>query len=118
MALCHRSGQLAGALDGAVSQQTCEPVVKKMQKKLDESGSKGDGAAKPAETANPYTLADPSQFAKNMMRVGQQSQKLLTDFLKRQTTAGKEPVDPLNIAQPFMELMKAMTAHPQAVIDA
>ncbi|MBL6852908.1 MAG: class I poly(R)-hydroxyalkanoic acid synthase [Alphaproteobacteria bacterium] len=53
-----------------------------------------------------------------MVKVGQQSQKLLTDFLKRQTTAGKEPIDPLNIAAPFMALVKAMTANPQAVIDA
>jgi polyhydroxyalkanoate synthase len=96
-----------------------------MQKKLDDSGtdSKGmdskPGGDKPAaEAASPYALADAGEFAKNMMRVGQQSQKLLSDFLKRQTNAGKEPLDPLNIAAPFLALMKAMTAHPQAMMDA
>lgn len=89
-----------------------------MQEKLDESGIKGGNAGNPADAANRYALADPAEFARNMVKVGQQSQKLLTDFLKRQTTAGKEPIDPLNIAAPFMALVKAMTANPQAVIDA
>ncbi len=91
-----------------------------MQKKLDDSGkdAKAGDAANKADAASPYTLADPTEFARNMVKVGQQSQKLLSDFLKRQTGAAKEPLDPLNIAAPFMALMKAMTANPQAVIDA
>ena len=50
------------------------------------------------------------RICKNMMRVGQQSQKLLTDFFKRQSAGSKEPLDPLNIAEPFLTLIKAMTA--------
>jgi len=92
-----------------------------MQKKLDDSSkdAKPGNDRRAADSANPYALADPTEFARNMVRVGQQSQKLLSDFLKRQTsTAGREPVDPLNIAAPFLALMKAMTARPQAVLDA
>src|ERR1700743_3743668 len=37
---------------------------------------------KPADSGtNPYALNDPAQLARNMVRVGQQSQKLLSDFL-------------------------------------
>ncbi|MEJ1969995.1 MAG: class I poly(R)-hydroxyalkanoic acid synthase [Rhizomicrobium sp.] len=85
-----------------------------MQKKLDESGTdKTNGEPAPA-----YAIGDAGEFAKNMMRVGQQSQKLLADFLKRQTAAGNGPLDPLNIAAPFLALAKAMTAHPEAIVDA
>ncbi|MBV9419657.1 MAG: class I poly(R)-hydroxyalkanoic acid synthase, partial [Alphaproteobacteria bacterium] len=95
-----------------------------MQKKLDDSGKKNakqDESAKPAAesaAANPYALSDPAEFTRNMMRVGQQSQKLLSDFMKRQTGAAREPLDPLNIAQPFLELMKAMSTNPTAIVEA
>src|SRR6266481_3526510 len=92
-----------------------------MQKKLDDSGksAKTEDAVKAGiGSANPYALGDAGEFAKNMIRVGQQSQKLLGDFLKRQAGAGQEPRDPLNIAAPFMTLMKAMSANPTATVDA
>jgi polyhydroxyalkanoate synthase len=54
------------------------------------------------------------------MRVGQQSQKLLTDFMKRQATkvGANEPLDPLNITDAFAQLLKAMSANPTAVVEA
>ncbi|MEI9886817.1 MAG: class I poly(R)-hydroxyalkanoic acid synthase [Rhizomicrobium sp.] len=93
-----------------------------MQKKLDDSlgSAKGDETVNKAGAApaNPYALGDAGEFARNMIRVGQQSQKLLADFLKRQAGAGKEPLDPLNITAPFMTLIKAMSANPTAIVDA
>ncbi|HEY0105270.1 MAG TPA: class I poly(R)-hydroxyalkanoic acid synthase [Rhizomicrobium sp.] len=88
-----------------------------MQKKLDDSG-KTDAKPQEAPAASPYTIGDPGEFARNMMRVGQQSQKLLADFLRRQAGATKEPFDPLNLAAPFLALAKAMTANPGAIVDA
>ncbi|MEJ0025743.1 MAG: class I poly(R)-hydroxyalkanoic acid synthase [Rhizomicrobium sp.] len=89
-----------------------------MQKKLDDSGK----SAKPDEpamaAASPYSIGDTGAFARNMMRVGQQSQKLLGDFLKRQVDGARDPVDPLNIAEPFLLLVKAMAAHPTAMVEA
>jgi polyhydroxyalkanoate synthase len=74
---------------------------------------------KPADSGtNPYALNDPAAFARNMVRVGQQSQKLLGDFFKRQKGGNKEPLDPLNISGPFMSLLKAMSANPTALVDA
>ena len=92
-----------------------------MKEKLGDlrKNSKAQDNPKPStEPANPYTIDDAGEFAKNMVRVGQQSQRLLTDFFKRQSAASKEPLDPLNIAGPFMALIKAMSANPSAIVDA
>ena len=43
--------------------------------------SKGPEAK--AVPASGYAIADPAEFASNMVRVGQQSQKLLADYMKR-----------------------------------
>jgi len=67
---------------------------------------------------NPYAIGDVGEFAKNMVRVGQQAQRLLSDFLKRQSSGDNEPRDPLNIAAPFLTLAKAMTANPSALVEA
>ncbi len=72
----------------------------------------------PAPTAE-YAIADPAEFASNMVRVGQQSQKLLADFFKRQTEkTGSEPRDPLNIGGAFSELMTAMANNPTPMVEA
>ncbi len=86
-----------------------------MQKKLDDSGKtdRPDGAP-----ANPYALGDPAEFARNMMRVGQQSQKLLTDFIKRQADEKRGPRDPLNLTGPFLLFAKALAANPGAIVEA
>src|SRR5580692_7580883 len=74
----------------------------------------------PVPEANEFVPTDPGEFARNMMRVGQQSQKLLTDFARRQAEkiGSHEPLDPLNIMGAFMELSRAMAAHPTVLVDA
>ncbi len=76
--------------------------------------------AAPETPDNSYRIGDPGEFAKNMMRVGQQSQKLLADFVNRQgAKAGtNEPRDPLNLTATFTELAKAMSANPTAIVEA
>ncbi len=112
--------RLADAYLRALSRPGGEPV-KVMQEKLGDSGkdSKAKSTVKSdADSVNPYAVGNAGEFAKNMVRVGQQSQRLLADFLKRQSSGSKEPLDPLNIAAPFMALMKAMTANPTAMVEA
>ncbi|HTW35074.1 MAG TPA: class I poly(R)-hydroxyalkanoic acid synthase [Rhizomicrobium sp.] len=78
--------------------------------------------AKPAATAaetDAYKIGDPGEFARNMVRVGVQSQKLLADYFKRQAEkAGNQPLDPLNISGTFMELLRGMVADPAVVMEA
>jgi polyhydroxyalkanoate synthase len=79
-------------------------------------------AAKPTETPenDSYKIGDPGAFARNMMRVGMQSQRLLSDFVKRQSAkvGGNEPMDPLNLTGTFMELARSMAADPAKVWEA
>ncbi|HVP83893.1 MAG TPA: class I poly(R)-hydroxyalkanoic acid synthase [Rhizomicrobium sp.] len=73
---------------------------------------------KPA-AATEFSISDPAEFASNMMRVGQQSQKLLADFVKHQAEKiGHEPLDPLNISGAFSEMLAAMATDPKPVIEA
>ncbi|HWA03470.1 MAG TPA: class I poly(R)-hydroxyalkanoic acid synthase [Rhizomicrobium sp.] len=76
---------------------------------MDETAGKAD-----------YKIADPAEFARNMMQVGQQSQRLLADFIKRQTQkgAGAGPFDPLNLTGTFSALLKSMAANPTVVLEA
>ncbi len=79
-----------------------------------------DGPTAPAsETSESYKIGNPGEFARNMVRVGIQSQRLLTDFMKRQAAkVGSEPLDPLNIAGAFAELLRGMVADPAVVMEA
>jgi polyhydroxyalkanoate synthase len=83
-----------------------------------------DSRPKAAEAAteradDEYRVTDPGEFARNMVRVGIQSQRLLGDFLKAQTTKfGSEPFDPLNLAGTFMDLLRGMVADPAAIMEA
>ncbi len=66
-----------------------------------------------------FTLPDPAEFSKNMAKIAAQSQKLVTDFLTRQT---EEPsvgiADPLNIANAFLEMTSKMMADPAKLMEA
>jgi polyhydroxyalkanoate synthase len=69
--------------------------------------------------ADNYKIADPGEFARNMVRVGIQSQQLLTDFLRRQADKfGKEPLDPLNLFGTFSDLLRGMVADPAPIMEA
>ncbi len=71
-----------------------------------------------AETDS-YRLGDAGEFARNMVRVGTQSQRLISEFLKRQSERlGHEPLDPLNLSGAFMELARGMAANPSAFFEA
>jgi polyhydroxyalkanoate synthase len=68
---------------------------------------------------NEYRISDPGEFARNMVRVGIQSQRLLADFLKNQSAKfGSEPLDPLNLGSAFMDLLRGMVADPAAIMEA
>src|SRR5580658_8799811 len=69
--------------------------------------------------ADAYKVGDPGEFARNMVKVGIQSQRLLSDFMKRQASkSGSEPRDPLNIGGTFMELLRGMVADPAVMMEA
>jgi polyhydroxyalkanoate synthase subunit PhaC len=103
------------------------PKKTKKQKTQPESQASADTAPRSAEKpssaagAEPsdYKVGDPGEFARNMVRVGIQSQRLLADYFKRQAgRVGQEPLDPLNIGGAFSALLRGMVADPSAVMEA
>src|ERR1051325_7671884 len=90
-----------------------------MQKRH-ESGAAAESKAGRGDTAESYKIGDPGAFARNMVQVGIQSQRLLSDFAKRQ--AGKfgsnQPLDPLNVTGAFMDLLRGIVADPAAIMEA
>jgi len=87
--------------------------------KPDASADKDRAPADDVGSGDAYKVGDPGEFARNMVRVGIQSQRLLSDFMKRQASkSGNEPRDPLNIGGTFMELLRGMVADPAVMMEA
>lgn len=88
-----------------------------------ETPKSGPEAPKPgpagAEPSREYRLNDPAEFGRNMAHVAAKSQKLLSDFMQRQTGRfGREPLDPLNIGGAFFSLFKQMATNPGKMVEA
>ncbi|MCW5730207.1 MAG: class I poly(R)-hydroxyalkanoic acid synthase [Alphaproteobacteria bacterium] len=62
-------------------------------------------------------LPDPQEFAKNLVTIAAQSQKLVSDFLARQQEQG-QPVDPLNVGAAFLEMTSKMMSDPRQLVAA
>src|ERR1700733_5486202 len=98
-------------MDGFMPKRTESPKTK--------SSAAENARSTEAPAEEQYRIGDPGEFARNMVRVGIQSQRLLTDFMKRQ--AGKsdsQPADPLNLGGAFMDLLRGMVADPAVVMEA
>ena len=67
-----------------------------------------------------YRIGDPGAFARNMVEVGIQSQRLLGDFMTRQANrlGSNQPLDPLNITGAFMDLLRGIIADPAVIMEA
>ncbi len=84
-----------------------------------EAAPKSPGARQDAAQGEEYRVGDPGAFARNMVHVGIQSQRLLSDFLKNQASKlGSEPFDPLNLTGTFMDLLRGMVADPAVIMEA
>lgn len=92
-------------------------------RKSSDAGADSRAKAASAATAQPvdesYKIGDPGQFARNMVRVGVQSQQLLANFMQRQAeNFGKQPLDPLNLMGAFTDLLRGMVADPAPIMEA
>jgi len=92
---------------------------KNRQNEADSRPKAASAATEQAAPQDQYRITDPGEFARNMVQVGIQSQRLLTDFLRNQTEKfGSEPFDPLNLTGAFMDLLRGMVADPAAIMEA
>ena len=92
---------------------------------MEKTARKLGNKAPPADPPNPedaaaeaYKIGDGAEFVRNMMRVGEQSQKLLAQFVRAQSEKGPGPRDPLNLTDTFTALLAGMAENPGALLDA
>jgi polyhydroxyalkanoate synthase subunit PhaC len=66
-----------------------------------------------------FSQLDGEKFARNMVTVASQSQRLMGDFLQRWMARGEHgPLDPLNVSGAFMALLRAMGGDRETVMNA
>ncbi len=64
-------------------------------------------------------IPDGAELATSMADIAQRSQRLVTDFLARQTNAGgRGNLDPMNVGGAFMEMTARMMADPAKMMEA
>ncbi len=65
-------------------------------------------------------LPDPVELSRAMTRIAEQSQKLVTDFLSRQSAdgVGTANPDPMGVGHAFLEMTKRMMADPAKLMKA
>ena len=68
---------------------------------------------------NAYSVADPAEFSRNMMKVAAQSQRLITDFVKNQSQQKSNgPSDPLGLSQTFVDFLGHAMRNPGKLVEA
>ena len=78
-------------------------------------------SARSNEPTAPRNWLDPVEWSRHMTTIAERSQRLVQDFLAHQQHDGESPLghgDPLNIAQTFLEMTRAMMMNPGAVMQA
>ena len=66
-------------------------------------------------------IPDPVELSKSMGEIAEKSQKIVSDWLERQTTAGggsPASLDPLNIGGAFLEMTARMMTDPAKLVQA
>src|SRR5215470_7574638 len=69
-----------------------------------------------AETGG-FRLPDPAEIGRSMADIAERSQRIVGDWLKRQSQEEHAP-DPLNIASAFLEMTARLMANPARVVAA
>lgn len=76
--------------------------------------------SKPSSTKEKAKVPDPVELAKAMVRIGEQSQKLMREFLERQNANNTQATqhELSNISAAFLDLTQAMMQNPDRLIEA
>ncbi len=65
-----------------------------------------------------FRMPDPGLVSRTMAEVAERSQRIVADFLKRQTENPAGNADPLNIGSAFLEMTTRLMTHPQRLVQA
>ncbi len=82
-------------------------------------GGQKDGGKKDGDAPNGagFKLADPAVLGRSMAGIAERSQRLVTDWLNRQSHEAPE-IDPLNIGNAFMEMTTQLMKDPAKMVQA
>ncbi len=64
-----------------------------------------------------FKLPDPAEIGRSMADIAERSQRIVSEWLKRQADANHSP-DPLNIASAFMEMTARLISNPGHLVEA
>jgi polyhydroxyalkanoate synthase len=64
-----------------------------------------------------FKMPDPAEIGRSMADIAERSQRIVSEWLKRQADANHSP-DPLNIASAFMEMTARLIASPGHLVEA
>ena len=81
------------------------------------AAAKAEAAGVPADIKFP----DPVEWSRALARIAEQSQRMVTEFLTRQSASGENSLgmgDPLNIGSAFLEMAARMMADPARLVQA
>ena len=73
--------------------------------------------AETQKTETGFKLPDPADIGRSMADIAERSQRIVSDWLKRQADENHSP-DPLNIASAFMEMTARLIANPSYLVEA
>ncbi len=83
-----------------------------------ESGKAHTGSTDPAALVSPgFKLADPAVLGRSMASIAERSQRLVADWLNRQSRDIPE-LDPMNVGHAFMEMTAQLMKDPSKVVQA
>ncbi|HUZ63512.1 MAG TPA: class I poly(R)-hydroxyalkanoic acid synthase [Acetobacteraceae bacterium] len=71
----------------------------------------------PKQDSPSFKLPDPALFGRSMADVAERSQRIVTEWLKRQAQEGAS-ADPLNIGSAFIEMTARLMANPAKLVQA
>ena len=79
-----------------------------------------DNGHRPAQDANLAHLpaTDPTKLSRSMADIAERSQRIVGDWLKRQSEEAAPQADPLNIGTAFMEMTAKLMANPSRLVQA
>lgn len=73
----------------------------------------------PAAGAPPFKMPDPAALGRSMSDIAERSQRIVAEWLKRQSAEGAAPAaDPLNIGAAFLDMTTRLMANPQKLFEA
>jgi polyhydroxyalkanoate synthase len=73
---------------------------------------------KPPPNQGQFRMPDPALVTRTMSEVAERGQRIVSDFLKRQSDGGGSNPDPLNIGSAFLEMTSRMMSNPARLVQA